>query len=65
MVRQHVAAGARDIDKTQLAGQESADRCFIRGVEDGPTRAAPARDLITQFYGGKRLAVDLLEMKCA
>src|SRR5262249_43053092 len=53
MVRQHIAAGAGNIDKTQLTGQESADGGLIRGVEDGSTRAAPARNLITQFYGGE------------
>ena len=44
-----VPANPGDLQKSQFAGQEAADRLLVGGVEHGAAGAAPAGDLIPQL----------------
>ena len=65
MMIQGRAAGARDVEERQLAGQEAADRGLVGGVEHGPAGAALPGRLVAQAQGGEGLAVGLLEVELA
>src|SRR6516164_9295568 len=65
MMRQHVSAGARNVEETQVTRQETVYCRLIGRVENGPTGAAAPRDFITQLYGRECVVIDLLEMKSA
>src|SRR5438105_4540195 len=60
---QNVAAGARDIEEAQLAGQEQADRGLVGRVEHGPAGPAAAGNFKTEIESGKGLAIGLLELE--
>jgi hypothetical protein len=46
MVRQHVTAGARNIEKTKLTSEESAYRRFVGRAQYSPAGSTALRDLI-------------------
>lgn len=62
MIVQDGPASLGDIQEGNAPLEKRADRRFVGGIQDGPTRAAAPGDLASESERGERLVVRLFEV---